>query len=378
MIIQSKRIWIAEQFIPAQIEIEAGKIIGILAYGTKTVDSDYCDERIVPGFIDIHTHGAYGFDTNDANPDGLREWISRLPKEEGTCAVLATTVTQSEEVLINALKNVVDVIEEGYTGAEILGVHFEGPYLNMANKGAQPEEFIIKSNVEQFIEYQDAAKGWIKYITMAAENDQNHALIKHCSKNGVRVSLGHASASYDEVLLAYGNGATCMTHVHNGMPPYHHREPSMAGAAYRLRSMYGEMIGDMNHVHPAIMNNYFTLKGDYAIMVSDSLSAKGCEKGLHMLGGHEFEIRENGSAYLLRTGGLAGSTLRMNIGLKNQVEYCDIPFKTALKSCTINPARMLGIDDRKGEIVVGRDADIVVLTLDYDIIQTYCLGTPQK
>ncbi len=378
MIIQSKRVWIAEQFIPAQLEVKDKKIIGIYAYDSKKVDVDYQEDRIVPGFIDVHTHGAYGFDTNDASEEGLKDWVKRLPADEGTCAILATTVTQSEEVLTGALENVAKVIESEYQGAEILGVHFEGPYLNLSNKGAQPEEYILSTDVEQFKRYQTAAKGHIKYVTMAAESDKDHQLIKYCNSTGVVVSLGHASASYDEVLLAYADGAKCMTHVHNGMPIYHHREPSMAGAAYRLRSMYGEIVCDMNHVHPAVLNNYFTIKGDHAIMISDSLNAKGCPKGIFKLGGNEFEIRENGSAYLFKTGGLAGSTMKMNEGIRNLVEKCDVPFKNALKACTINAATLLGINNRKGDFIVGKDADIVVLANNYDVVQTYCKGTPAK
>lgn len=144
MIIQSKRVWIAGQFLAMQIEMQNGKITDILPYGTKAADIDYGDKRIVPGFIDVHTHGAYGFDTNDAEPEGLRDWMKRIP-EEGVTAILPTTVTQMPDVLTAALKNVAAVVSEGYEGAEILGVHFEGPYLDMEYKGAAPPEAIAKA-----------------------------------------------------------------------------------------------------------------------------------------------------------------------------------------------------------------------------------------
>ena len=137
MIIQSKRVWISDRFIESQLEIENGKIERVLAYGEKPADRDYGNNRIIPGMIDVHTHGAYGFDTNDGEPEGLRNWAKRLPVDEGVTAFQPTTITQSVEVLDNALKNVVNVVEEGYQGAEILGIHFEGPYLDVTKKGAQ-------------------------------------------------------------------------------------------------------------------------------------------------------------------------------------------------------------------------------------------------
>ena len=172
MLIQSKKVWIADQFIPAAIEMNDGKITGVFPYGTKEADVDYGDKRIVPGFIDIHCHGAFGFDTNDANEEGLRAWTKGIVTE-GTTALLATTITQSEEVLTNAVANVAKVMEEGYEGAEILGIHFEGPYLDMVYKGAQPEQHIVKGTIEQFERYQKAAKGNIKYITKATETDDD-------------------------------------------------------------------------------------------------------------------------------------------------------------------------------------------------------------
>ncbi len=375
MIIQSKQVWIAGQFLAMQLEVNDGKITDILPYGTKEADEDYGEKRILPGFIDVHTHGAYGFDTNDAEPEGLRDWMKRIP-EEGVTAILPTTVTQMPEVLTEALRNVAAVVKEGYEGAEILGVHFEGPYLDMEYKGAQPPEAIATAAVEQFKMYQEAAEGLIKYITMAPEHDRNFALTRHCRETGVVVSMGHSSATYEQAMLGIANGATSMTHVYNGMTPYHHRKPGLVGAAFRVRDIYGEIICDGCHSHLAALNNYFQAKGrDYGIMVSDSLRAKHCPPGgSYQLGGHDIEIGEDGLARLKGTDTIAGSTLNMNKGLKILVEKALVPLDAAINSCTLNPARCLRVEDRKGKLVVGYDADIVVLEDNYDVVQTYCRG----
>ncbi len=378
MIIQSKKVWIADQFTPAAIEEENGKIRRIHPYGSKEADVDYGDLRIVPGFLDIHCHGAYGFDTNDANEEGLRQWTKGIV-DEGVTGLLATTITQSEEVLTKAVANVAKVMEEGYEGAEILGIHFEGPYLDMVYKGAQPEPYIVKPTVEQFEHYQKAAKGNIRLITMATETDEDFELTRYLAEHGVVVSIGHSAATYEEALMGYANGASSMTHVYNGMTPFKHRDNGLVGAAYRFRTMYGEIICDGNHSTAAALNNYFMSKGpDYGIMVSDALMAKGSPAGSKFIfGGNEIEIYEDGSAHLTSTGGLAGSTLRLNEGLRILVEEAMVPFNYALNACTINPARCLGIENRKGQIRVGCDADLVVLEADYKVRQTYCKGKAQ-
>ena len=375
MIIQSRKVWIADQFFPAQINIEGGKIKDIRRYGEERADADYGDLRIVPGFIDIHCHGAYTFDTNDADEKGLRNWTRRIP-QEGCTSFLATTITQSEEVLTAALKNVAKVMREGYEGAEILGIHFEGPYLNLKYKGAQPEEYIVKPAVEQFKKYQEAAEGHIRYITMATETDDDFALTKYCSQNGVTVSIGHSAATYEEAVMAWAHGARSMTHVYNGMTLFNHRANGLVGAAFRMRTMYGEIICDGNHSTTAALNNFFMSKGpDYAIMVSDALMAKGMPSGSKWLfGGNEIEIYPDGSAHLTLTKGLAGSTLHLNKGLKILVEDALVPFNYAINSLTINPATCIGVNDRKGSLQVGKDADIVVLNDDYSVKQTYCMG----
>lgn len=375
MIIQSKRIWIAGQFIAAQLEIQEGKILRVLPYGSRQADEDCGNDRIVPGFIDIHTHGAYNFDTNDGEPEGLREWMRRIP-EEGVTSILPTTVTQMPDVLEKAVANVAAVAREGYEGAQMLGIHFEGPYLDMEYKGAQPPEAIARATVEQFKRYQEAAEGMIKYITLAPEHDEDFALTRYCSQNGVVVSMGHSSATYEQALLGIANGATSMTHVYNGMTLYHHRKPGLVGTALRVRDIYGEVICDGCHSHLAALNNFFTAKGrDYSIMISDSLRAKHYPPGgAYQLGGHDIEIGEDGLARLKGTETIAGSTLFLNRGLKILVEEAMVPFDAALNSCTINPARCLGVDDRKGRIAAGLDADLVRLADDYGVLQTWCRG----
>lgn len=379
MIIQSKKVWIADQFTPAQLELEDGIIKEIYPYNEKEVTKDYGDLRILPGFIDIHCHGAYGFDTNDANPEGLRKWAKGIV-DEGVTSFLATTLTQSEEVLTNAVSNVAKVVEEGYEGAEILGIHFEGPYLNKAHKGAQPEEYCVKPDVEQFKRYQKAAHGLIKYITMAVENDEDFTLTKYCSQNNVVVSIGHSNATYEQAVQAYGHGARSMTHVYNAMTPFTHRANGLVGGALRIRNMYGEIICDGNHSTLAALNNFFTSKGpDYSIMITDSLMCKGFPVGTKFdFGGQEVVIYTDGSAHLVEAGNLAGSTLNVNKGLKILIEDALVPVNYAINACTSNPARCLHVDDRKGTIGVGYDADLVVLDRDYEVVQTYCKGVGQK
>lgn len=379
MIIQSKKVWIADQFTPAQLELKDGIIKEIYPYSEKEVTKDYGDLRILPGFIDIHCHGAYGFDTNDANPEGLRKWAKGIV-DEGVTSFLATTLTQSEEVLTNAVSNVAKVVEEGYEGAEILGIHFEGPYLNKAHKGAQPEEYCVKPNIEQFKRYQKAAHGLIKYITMAVENDEDFTLTKYCSQNNVVVSIGHSNATYEQAVQAYAHGARSMTHVYNAMTPFTHRANGLVGGALRIRNMYGEIICDGNHSTLAALNNFFTSKGpDYSVMITDSLMCKGFPVGTKFdFGGQEVVIYPDGSAHLVEAGNLAGSTLNVNKGLKILIEDALVPVNYAINACTSNPARCLHVDDRKGTIGVGYDADLVVLDRDYEVVQTYCKGIGQK
>ena len=378
MLIQSKNVFISGNFVAAQLEIEDGIIKGIYPYDTNPVEVDYGDNRIIPGMIDVHCHGGLGFDTNDAHREGLVKWAKGLV-DEGITGFCPTTVTQSVEVLTKALVNVAETVKEGYDGAEILGIHFEGPYLNTKNKGAQPEQYIVPPTVEQFKEYQKAANGLIKIMTMACEKDPNFELTKYCNKTGVNVSMGHSASTFDEALMAVANGANGITHTYNGMNPLHHREPSLVGAAMNLKNTYAEIICDGNHVVWPAVRSLIEAKGpDYCIMIDDALCAKGCEPGYYELGGNEIEIRENGSAYLAGTNTLAGGTLKFNKGLQNLIEKALIPVDWAINMATLNPAKYLNVADRKGRLCAGYDADIVVLDKDYEVVQVFYQGKMAK
>ncbi len=375
MVIQSKRVWLAGQFTAAQLVLSGSKIERILPYRTEPVNKDWGDLRILPGFLDIHAHGAYGFDTNDGEPEGLRHWAEKLP-EEGVTAFLPTTMAQSPEVLRKALNNTASVAEEGVCGAEILGVHLEGPYLDPDYRGAQRADALAKPSLTEFKGYQAAAKGRIRYVTLAPEHDRGFSLTRYCAERNIAVGMGHSSASYEQAVMAAANGVTGMTHVYNGMSGFHHRTPGLAGAALRLRELYGEIICDGHHCHTAALNVFFHAKGACrGIMVSDSMRAKGCPPGGgYTLGGQPVEVDGQGLAKIAGTDTLAGSTLRLNEGLRILVEEAMVPFAAAVSSCTENPARFLGIDGRKGKLAAGYDADLAVLEDDYSVAGAYCLG----
>ncbi|MBQ9327686.1 MAG: N-acetylglucosamine-6-phosphate deacetylase [Solobacterium sp.] len=383
MIIQSTRVYVAGSFMKAAIETDGTAIIKVHPYGSVETDRDYGDRRIVPGFIDIHCHGAYGWDTNEATPEGLKTWAKRIPSE-GVTTFLATTVTQHKDVLLKAVQNVAEVKAEhhaGKDGADILGIHFEGPYLNLKHKGAQPPEAIVPPSVEEFKEYQNAADGNIRVITLAPENDPEFALTRYCAATGVRVSIGHTDATYEEAMLAAANGAVSITHTYNAQTPLNHRANGVVGAALRLRNLYSEIICDCAHSTPEALNIFFTSKGrDKAIMISDALMCKGFKVGdKFIFGGHEVEIYPDGCAHLndIPEHSIAGSTMHTNDGLRNLVEKALVPFEYAINACTLNPAAMLGEDDHLGKIAVRYDADMVVLNDDYSVEETFCKGVPQ-
>lgn len=360
---------------PAMLCVEGKKIDCVLPYDEGADAVDYGNDRVVPGFIDIHTHGAYGFDTNSADPEGLRMWQKKLPSE-GVTTFLPTLAADVHDVLVSALKNAVTVQREESTGADILGVHLEGPYIDSNYPGAQPLNAIVAPSTEEFDEYQRAAEGLIRVITLAPEHDADFALTRHCALQGVVVSMGHTSATFEQASLAQANGARSVTHTYNAMSGFSHRANGMVGAAWRLDDLYTEAVCDGHHSTMEALNLLFRAKGrGRVVMITDSVMCKGFEPGTTFsFVGKEIVIAQDGCPHLVEGGNLAGSTLSMNDALRNLVERALVPFDAALAACTSNPAALLGEGDRLGSLTAGHEADIVILKDDYTVEATYCKG----
>lgn len=373
MIIQGNRVFIAGQFMQAQIKIEGSKIKAVLPYGTEKEDADYKDMMVVPGFIDVHTHGAYGYSVEEGTPEGMKIWMSKLP-EEGVTSFLPTTATNKKEATIAALKNIADVKEKKPSGAQIIGVHLEGPFLDSTFRGAHEPKLLRKPTVDDFKEFQEASGGNICYMTVACEHDEDYALIRYASRNGVTVSIGHSGASLEKALLAVANGASSFTHSFNGMRGIHHREPGVVGALMTSNA-FAEIIPEGYHVHPNAINMLFKAKNNTRIiLITDSLFAKGMPKGVYELGNDKVEMDENGTARLFGTNTIAGSSLKVNLGIKLLVQKAMVSIEHAILSATFYPAQALGLEKQKGQILAGNDADLTVLDDEWNVKQTYCLG----
>ena len=354
------------------IGIENGKI----AFVGKSDDIEKISEIdgvLLPGFIDEHIHGAGGADAMDATEEALNT-ISEYVAKEGTTAFLATTMTQSEENIKKALKNVANVINKGeFKGAEVLGVHLEGPFISPKHVGAQPLEYVVKPSAEKFKEYQDAAEGHIKIVTLAPEEEGGEELITALNAQGVVASIGHTAAKYDDVVKAVGSGAKSVTHTYNAQTGLHHREVGVVGSAMLIDELNCEMICDCIHVSvPAIKLVIKNKPDDKYTLITDAMRAKGMPDGLSELGGQEVFVK-NGEARL-KDGTLAGSVLKMNVAIKNLVERVGIPFEKAVKFATENPAKNLGVFNERGSIEVGKRADFAVLDENYEVVMTMIGG----
>lgn len=372
MKIKSKNVWIEEKFIPAVIEIQKDKITGI-DKGYGKADLDYGSAHIIPGMIDVHTHGYGGGDASDGEPDTIRNWIKYYPRE-GVTTFLPGTVTRSEARILKALEAISTVIGEQLEGAHIHGIFLQGPYTSHEFKGAYDPYLIQRPSVEQFKKFNEASQNTIKMLGLAVEKDEGHALLKYAVEKGIKVCLGHSGAEFAQAKQAVEEGAINITHCFNNMLGIHHREPGLAGAALRLDELYTEVIADGIHIHPAIINMIGRMKGkDKLIVITDSSRYKGLKPGRYESVDRKVTIGEDGVGRL-DSGKLAGSCITMLQSVYNLIHLGDLPVATAINAATINPANMLGIGDRKGLIQTGYDADIAVYDEGNTVLQTYCMG----
>lgn len=328
---------------------------------------------VVPAFIDTHVHGAGGADAMDGSVSALSVIAETLAKE-GTSAFLATTMTQSKENIKKALGAVKEYRENAPSkGAEILGVHLEGPFIAEKFKGAQPLEYVAVPEVSVMKEYIEASGGAIKTVTLAPEKEGAAALIKYLCENGIIASIGHTSAKFADIEKAVEAGAKNVTHTYNAQTPLHHRDIGTVGAALLIDELQTEVIADTIHVSVPALKLLVKNKAETNVtLITDAMRAKGMPDGESELGGQKVFVN-NGEARLA-DGTLAGSVLKMNVAIKNMVEKVGVPFTQAVDFASANPARMLNISERKGGIRIGKDADFAVLDDKFNVLMTVRAG----
>ncbi|KGX88182.1 N-acetylglucosamine-6-phosphate deacetylase [Pontibacillus litoralis] len=358
--------------------IQNGKIVEVGNVEDQEADVlfDGTNQQIIllPGFIDVHIHGANGYDVMDASLEALEGLSSALPRE-GTTSYLATTMTQEaneiEEAVINVERYMTHQSAKGR--AEVLGIHLEGPFISKDKAGAQPIQHILTPNPDLFDKWQRKSGNAIRLVTLAPEVEGGLSFIEHITNQGVVASIGHSDATYEEVTKAVQSGARHVTHLFNQMRGLHHREPGVIGATFLNPKLIAEMIVDGVHVHPEAVRLAYANKGpDKTILITDAMRAKCLPEGTYTLGGQQVNVE--GKEARLSDGTLAGSIVTLQQAAKNMRQITSLEWDELVKLTSVNAAKQIGVYDRKGSITPGKDADIVLVDKELQIEMTICKG----
>ena len=321
---------------------------------------DAKDCYVIPGLVDVHFHGAVGEDFSDATPEGLQK-IADFELSEGVTYICPAGMTLGEDQLTAICKNAAAHRAKETTGAEVVGIHLEGPFLSMAKKGAQNADFLHTPDIDMLRRLQKAAEGSVRLVTVAPEEENGIEFVRAAAGDGITVSIGHTVATYDIASAAYAAGASHATHFYNGMPPFHHREPGVIGAAFDAPHVKAEIICDGIHIHGSAIRLTFRLFGaERMILISDSLRATGMPDGIYPFGGQEIEVHGNRATIAGHPETLAGSVTSLMGCVRKAVEF-GIPLKDAVRAATYNPAQAVKLDDRIGSLDIGKEASIVLL-----------------
>lgn len=365
------RVYRDGQFRREDVLVEDGKLSfpGVPPEGCRVVDLK--GAMLVPGFLDLHTHGGDNVDVNAATAEDFAQ-ISRFFARNGTTGWLCSILTDTEEQTLWSIGQAREAMAAPIAGARLLGIHLEGPFLSPEYKGAMPEHLLRKGDAALFRRYQQAAGGTVRYLTVAPEVEGVVDMIREISGE-VAVAIGHSGADYETAIRAIDAGARACTHTFNAMGLFHQHRPSIMGAVLE-RPVYCEAICDGRHLHPGTVRMLLACKGwDRVAAVTDSIQAAGLPDGRYKLGVNDVVV-EDGDAKLASNGVRAGSTLTTGQALKNLAAFTGQPVERVLPLLTSNPARLIGVDDRKGSIAPGKDADLVVLDADLNVRQTYVSG----
>lgn len=349
------------------------KIIDIIPENLVPYDAEIIDAKggyVAPGLIDIHIHGYLGKDVCDGKEESIRT-ISKGLLSNGVTGYLPTTMTEDMDIICNALETCRSLKDESknWDGSIIFGCHAEGPFISESKKGAQDAKYILKPDASFVKEYSDI----IKVITLAPETDTDsfNAICEICRDTDVVVSMGHTSADYKTAMKSIDAGVKHVTHLFNAMTPLTHRAPGVVGAALN-GDVSVELIVDTFHVDPSLYNILWKLKGKKLCFITDCLPAGGLPEGEYTLGGQK--IIYDGIICRLEDGTIAGSALQLNKGVWNVYTNSDIPLYECVNCASLNPATVLGIDNVKGSLEKGKDADIIIADCNFNIKKTIIGG----
>lgn len=363
-------------FEDGDIAIQGSEIVSLKKgfeprFGDAVTDITGC--TVIPGLIDIHTHGALGIDVTIDDTDKILE-LSNFYAKNGVTSFMPTTMTASQEDIIKAIKRIKAASINEKLGASIIGVHAEGPYIDPKRGGCHKQELIRLPKTEEADGIRDVLGKDLKFReTIAPEMDGAVDFIKDMIKKGGYVSIGHTDADFDTVMMALEAGCNSFTHTFNAMRGLHHREPGVVGAALISDNAYCELICDGIHVNRNVVNLLRRAKTvKKVVLITDSMPATGLEDTTIIFGGVKVIVKN----HIARTedGTLAGSTLLLKNAVKNFAEFADVSFEDAVRCASINPAKAVGADNIIGSIETGKRADLVVLDKNREIVSTYCRG----
>lgn len=368
-------VFIGHAFERMTVGIRDGKIM-LLSAAEKLPEGaniiDVAGKKVVPGFIDIHCHGAAGVDVNGATAEDL-EAVCEAVARFGTTSWLASVLTDTKEQTLWCIDEYNRYKHMEHKGANLLGIHLEGPFLCSLYKGAMPEHLLQPPNMPLLREYQSRAEGDIRYITVSPEVEGIVEDIPKMIDLGMTVAIGHSGADYETSWKAIHNGASACTHTFNAMKLMHQHYPAIMGAVLES-DIYCEAICDGRHLHPGVVRLLIKTKGlNRVIAITDSIMAAGLPDGTYKLGVNQVIVKD-GDARLESDGTRAGSTLTQNVALKNLLEFTGRPLEDIIPLLTENPARLIHVYDRKGSIENGKDADLVILDEKNNIAKVFVYG----
>ena len=378
ILLKNAQTYVGHVFQKKDILISDGKIGRIEECGVLSSEGydrviDCEGKKAVPGFIDVHTHGAAGIDVNAATAEGL-ETIARFFASQGTTSCLVSILTDTPEQTLWCIDEYNKWRTLEHKGAEIIGIHLEGPFLASEYKGAMPEHLLKKApDLELVKRYQDAASGAVRYMTISPELEGMPEFIRDVSGLGIKVAIGHSGASYERAMEAIQSGAVAGTHVGNAMKLLHQHFPAIFGAVLES-DVYCEMICDGLHLHPGTVRILLKAKGlERAVAITDSIMAAGLPDGEYKLGVNDVVVVD-GDAKLKEGGVRAGSTLTLAQAYRNLLKFTGRTEEEILPVLTKNPSEMLGVYNELGSIEEGKAADILIMDADRQICTTIVRG----